>query len=164
MRIYFLLLGALLASSACAPKSNWKHSQIDGGSNQYSSSRLSYGISNAHNALQLEIIHRKQAYKGYLFVQGRTIPEALDHPKQALISVQIAEDKESYLVTRYEGGQRLSLPNDLLLKIFQALEEGQEVILQASGYTTTLDPNGFSSLYNKWKKNPYFHPFIKTSF
>ncbi len=164
MRIYFLLLGVLLTSIACTPKSNWKHTHIEGSSDQHNSSRLSYGISNTHNTLQMEVIHRKQSYKGYLFVQGRVIPEAEGNPRLALVSVSIEGIKESFLVPRYEGGQRLSLPEDLLKKILQNLEEGTEVTLQVAGYLTTLDPNGFSSLYEKWKKNPYFHPFVKTSF
>lgn len=164
MRPPFLLLGVLIATAACTSKSHWKHSQIDGGSSQYSSSRLSYGVPNTHNTLQMEIIHRKHHYKGYLFVQGRAIPESKDHPQQALISVQIGEEKESYLVTRYAGGQRLALSEELLQKILQALKIDQEVTIQASGYTTTLDPTGFSSLYKKWEKNPYFYSFIKTPF
>ncbi|MES2199308.1 MAG: hypothetical protein V4489_03990 [Chlamydiota bacterium] len=164
MRIYFLLLGVLLISTACAPKSHWKHSQIDGSSSQHDSSRLSYKTPNTHNTLQMEIIHRKKSCKGYLFVQGRVIPESKDHPKQALISMQIAGETTSYLVPRYEGGHRLSLPEDLLQKILQTLEEGKEVTLLTSGYLTTLDPKGFSSIHEKWKKNSYFHSFIKTSF
>ena len=164
MRLCFLFLGVLLTSIACTPKSNWKHTQIEGSSDEHNSSRLSYGIFNTHNTLQMEIIHRKHSYKGYLFVQGRIIPEAEGNPRLALVSVSIEGIKESYLVPRYEGGHRLSLPKDLLQKILQNLEKGREVTLQVPGYLTTLDPNGFSSLYEKWKKNPSFHPFIKTSF
>lgn len=164
MKLCFLLLGALLTSVACSPKSNWKHSQIEGSSDEYNSSRLSYCLSNTHNTLQMEVIHRKRSYKGYLFVKGRVIPEAEGNPRLALVSLSIKGLKETYLVPRYEGGHRLSLPDDLLQKILENLEKGSEVTLQVPGYLTTLDPNGFSSLYEKWKKNPYFHPFIKTSF
>ncbi|MBS0627832.1 MAG: hypothetical protein JSS09_06435 [Verrucomicrobia bacterium] len=164
--MYFspLLLGMLLILAACTPKSHWNVSQIDGGSSQFRSSRLSYVISNASNSLQMEIIRREKALKGYLFVQGRTLLEHPETPKHSLIFVQIKEETNSYLVSRYEGGQRLLLPDDLLQKILKALKDETEVTLKVSGYQTTLTPAGFSSSYEKWQKNTHFPSFIKSPF
>lgn len=163
MRLTFLALGLLFIAVSCTPKSHWKHSQIDGGS-QYSSSRLSYVVLNTPNALQLEVIRREKTCKGYLFVQGRKLPEDPKHPKQTPVFIQIEDTIESYLATRYAGGHRLLLPEDLVYKLLDALEKGSHVTVKTSGYATTLDPNGFSSHYANWKKNSHFSSFIKTSF
>lgn len=164
MRFSFLLLGALFTTVACTPKSHWNLSQIDGGSSQFNSSRLSYSIANTSNPLQMEIIRREKSCKGYLFVKGRTLIEHPEHPKRSLLLVQIKEETSSHLVSRYEGGHRLLLPDDLLEKILKALQEGTEVTLKTSGYHTVLNPTGFSSSYEKWQKNTRFSSFIKSPF
>lgn len=161
----FPLSGVLLLSLwSCTSNNHWKHSQISGDTEQFSSSRLSYKVANIPNSMYLEIIRRREAYRGYLCVPTRSIPPHQNNPKTALISIRIDDTSESYVVSRHQGGNKLLLNQECLEKILEALEKGQSVIVQASGYTTKLEPEGFSSQYEKFRKSSRIPKLIQTPF
>jgi hypothetical protein len=162
MRKTLLLLGVLL--TGCTSKGNWKHSQLENTAARFGSSRLSYVSSENPNNMKLEIIRKSRRYTGYLSVGPGQIPAMRGGNKQAEISVQIGDEKQSYLVSRYEGGQRLLLPENLLGKIIDSLKAGTEVTILASGYSLTLSPEGFASQYEKFEKTSKIPQLIQSPF
>ncbi len=164
MRFFFRVPAVLLAVTACTSGHPWKYSHVNGESDQFRSSRLSYAILNTPNPLQLEIIRKKETNKAYLSTQGKAFSEHPDHPGYTLISISAKDSTKSYLAKRYEGGQRLVLPEILIEKILDGLQSGEEIIVKTTGYMTTLKPEGFAPAYEKWQKNRKIPELIKAPF
>jgi hypothetical protein len=158
MRRSCLLFFCLLAAG-CASKSNWSHSQIDSGSAQFSSSRLTHTLADAPNRLQLEVIQTKNTRKGYLYVHSHPIPPSKANPKLSNVYIQTEDNSFSYLAIRHSGGNRILLPEEALEKIFYALKSGEIVTLKSGGYVATLSPNGFENEYKKFQSPSKFSKF-----
>ena len=150
------LIGAMLlciALAACASKSHWKYDQINSGSSEFNSSRLSFVLPDSPSNLQLEILRTKNACRGYLYVHAFPIPAYQNDKKNAEIFIAIEDEAFSCLAQRHEGGHRLVLSESILNQILNALEHDQKVNISTSGYKTTLNPNGFSSQHKKLKNS-----------
>jgi len=114
--------------------------------------------------MKLEIIRKNRRHTAYLSVGSRAIPPLRENTKQAEIWVQIGDEKNSYIVSRYEGGQRLLLPENLLEKILDTLKGGTEIAIQASGYSLKLSPEGFAPQYEKFQKTSKVPKLIHSPF
>ena len=153
LRSKLLLLGVLAIScSACSSKGHWKHTHLNTGT-EFSSSKIAYVFPDPNNSIKLDTIRSQKSYNGYLSVNSHPIVPSSTDPKKAKVSLQIQNDTFSFLATRHEGGHRLLLPEEALGKILLALSQNIEVILETSGYKTTLKSEGFSSTYKKFQ-NP----------
>ena len=156
-----LLLCLLTAS--CSSKHHWSHSQLDSGSSQFSSTRLSHTLLDTPNRLQLEVIQTQDSCKGYLYVHSRPIPPIREDSALAKVYLTIKEERSFYLVTRHAGGHRLLLPDEALDSIVNALLEGEVVEISSAGYSSTLSPKGFKQEYSKFQSPSKLSNFLRLS-
>lgn len=157
MRLIGVML-LCLTIAACASKQNWQYSQMDTGSAEFSSSRLSY-INRSHKDVYLEILRTKDACRGYLCTHHPAILSSQNNQKTTEVSIFIGKETHSFLAKKHDGGHKLLLPDELTSIILSNLEKNNEIIIDISGNQTSLSPQGFLSHYKKLQKNSIF--FLK---
>ena len=165
----FLLGAGLFLLTACSSSRFWNHGYIQSGP-EFSSSRLSYTDPDRQNGIHLEIIkHYMNTYTGYLFVHSHPIQPYKHDIKKALISIRMTDKDEhqqlfSYIATRYEGGQRVRLPEEALHTLLEAFHQKKNVWIEASGYQTKICLEGFASQFTSFQTPPRFPKFIQSPF
>lgn len=96
----------------------------------------------------------KNNLRTYLEVHSQTIPPYRSNPKEALVKVTTGQKTIHGVAHRHQGGQRVTLPQDLQDMIVQHLLEGSPVKLELIGYSTLLQPSDFPAAYQEMKKAP----------
>lgn len=162
MSIWILFLGVL--AFGCTSQGNWKHSQIDGAEPQFTSHRLSYHPSDTFHPMRFEIIRKSSFCKGYLITEQKPIPPYEQDLQKAFVSLTIEGNTSSYIVTRYEEGYRLLLPQELIDTLIASLSQGKTTVLEVANDKVILSPEGFTVRYKEFQKNFSLSKFVHSPF
>jgi hypothetical protein len=154
----------LLFFCGCSRSSNWASNQIDVGDEKYNSTRISYYAPNPINGIDLEFLRTPSRLLAYLNVHSLPIPSTKEDPKAVAVDLLIEEEKYHFAAYRYEGGQRLLLPEDMVDLIIKALIEKKPLQIKVPGYFTRIEPKGFEDKFEKMQqkavaKIPFHSPF-----
>lgn len=97
---------------------------------------------NQFNGVELEIAHGNYGYRMYVNVFAR--PLACD-PE---VVVTINDLPVTYKVERFDGGQRVLLPDNAAERVMQAMKDGQAVDIAIGRYRSIITPQGFGESLN----------------
>ena len=118
----------------------------------YNSGKLSYPAQSQFNGIEIELMKSSRDLRLYLNVFTRSIPSASNDPSKALVSLNIAGKQTDFFADRFEGGQRLLLPQNALDTILEALQQDSTIEITLTGYRATISPDRFTKLYSKLMK------------
>lgn len=150
-RGHYLLL---LFLCGCSASPTWQVSHQKGSQKEFDSSRLSYPLHDKVNGIGVEMVFVKNSLRTYLEVHSQTIPPYRNNPKEALVKITAGEKTHHGIVHRHQGGQRVTLPEELQDVVVSYLLEGSPVKLELIGYSTMLQPSDFSLAYQQLKEKP----------
>ncbi len=147
-------LAVLLVLWGCQSSPSWYVSHQEGAEKQFESARLAYPVRDKVNEVAVEMIYAKESTRTYLSVLSHKIPPYQGNPKEARVTLKIAEKTIEGVAHRHQGGQRALLPMDLQEVLIHHLLEGTPVTVQLDGYSTTLEPEQFALSYQEMQKTP----------
>lgn len=150
---------SLLILASCQSDSPWRVSHVEGSRPKFASVRLSYATKDIVNGVGVEIVCTQGALRTYVDVYSQQIPPYQENENQAKVSLITAETTTETTAHRHEGGQRLTLTQDVQQLLIEALLQGKPVTLQLEGYATTLDPERFKEAYDKLQTSPFKNHF-----
>lgn len=150
------LLTSLLLLCSCAHHSDWHVSKIKSGTSHFDSSRLSYHPRD--RGIHFEILKTLEEEVGYLYVCSHKIRQG------SVLSVKTSTKNLSFNPVLHEGGHKATLPQEALFAMIEALKDGEDIVLEISGYHTTIDPKEFLRQYKNMQSphkfsNPFKLPF-----
>lgn len=147
-------LAALFFLWGCQSSPTWYVSHQGGAEKQFESARLAYPVRDKVNEVAVEMVYAKESTRTYLSVLTQRILPFQGNPKEARVTLKIAEQTIEGIAHRHQGGQRAMLPQELQEVLIQHLLEGTPVTIQLEGYSTTLDPDQFALSYQELQKMP----------
>ena len=158
----FLLLIYLCS---CNKTNRWSLDHVRSDDCSSDSSKLSFHAPDRVNGIDLEILQLYQSGTQktlhlYLNVHASPIPPFNNHPKEALVTIIIDENKHSFIAHRREGGQRVLLPDASHSLIIGSLKEKKAVTIQLQGYITEVDPSQLLEKFNKMQKQSFYRQTI----
>lgn len=147
-------LAVLLFLWGCQSSPTWVVSHQEGAEKQFESARLTYPVRDKVNEVAVEMIYAKESTRTYLSVLSHKIPPYQGNPKEARVTLKIADQTLQGVAYRHQGGQRASLPQELQEVLIQHLLAGTPVTVQLDGYSTILEPEQFALSYQEMQKMP----------
>ena len=150
---FSLFFIAILAG--CAATNPWKLESIATGEALFDSARLTY--SDTVTPLRFEIVRIESGIETFLSLTKYKFTTA----NGIKIEFDIAGEKSEETVPFLEGKMRLRLPAELSERLINALQEGKEVAMIADGFEQHLNPDQFTTQYEKLagKKAIFRNPF-----
>lgn len=100
------------------------------------------------------MVYAKDSFKTHLNVHSHTIPPHQGNLKEAVVKIKTAEQTVLGIGHRHEGGQRVTLPNELHTTIVNHLLNGTPVTIELIGFSTTLEPSDFTRSYQEMGHSP----------
>lgn len=139
----------LLVVCACSGSSQWRGDSAIGSPGPANSARLFLPPANDLTGLELEFVQMKDGLRLYVNVFGLEIPEEPDNPGHSRMFVSFREYSYHFSATRFQGGQRLLIPEYVQSEIIDFLQEGQPVYLQVERYESVIYPDKFLGLFHR---------------
>lgn len=150
----FCTLLLLFATSCSGTCQQWCGDSAVGSPCSANSARLYLCPSNELTGLELDFVQMKEGLRLYINVYGLEIPpepNSLDHSR---VFVSFREYSYHFSAQRFQGGQRLLVPEYVQSEIIDFLQEGQAVHLQVGRYESTICPDKFLDLFHRMVKTP----------
>ena len=141
MHFRFLLLFALL--TGCTASNPWKLETISTGDRSFDSARLTY--SDNDSPLRFEIVRMEANIEAFLNLKKYKFTPS----DKVKIEFTIDGEKTIETVPFLEGKMRLRFPQETALKVIEALQEGQEVVIMVDGFEQRIYPELFKKQYEK---------------
>lgn len=152
MRVFLFLLPLIFFS--CHRNDPWQQTAIRNSDPTYDLAKLSHPAASDHRGIQIEFIRQEQTIKGYLNVHTFAFPPLENHPKQTSITFLAGETRQTFVVDRLAGGQRLRLSPNSLDALLQLLHDYPQVTIQSGHYSQTYSSDTFDRHYRKLCKLP----------
>lgn len=157
------LVFAALFLFSCSKPSHWSSDQIHSGVIDCNSTKLSYFSKDPLHGIDLELIQTTESLKVYLNIHSIPIPPFRENPKAASVKIKIHSKVLICQAYRFEGGQRLLLPDEIADMLIETLKNGHEVTLSLPGYSSVIHVEDFTSKFDKLQhpfplKNPFHLP------
>lgn len=143
---------SLVLLCGCGTPSAWQLSRQEGSREEFNSARLSYPVRDRVNGVGVEMVYTLNSFRTYLEVHSQIIPPHLGNPKEAAVRMKTPLTTICAIAHRHQGGQRLSLPQELHDTLVSHLLQGTPVTIELVGYSTTLQPSDFAIAYQKMQK------------
>lgn len=96
----------------------------------------------------------KDGLRLYINVYGLEIPPEPDNPAYSRVFVSFREYAYHFSAQRFQGGQRLLIPQYVQAEIVDFLQEGQTVFIQVGRYESDIYPDKFLDLFNRMVSTP----------
>lgn len=142
MYIRSLWLSILLACSSHSP---WQLDSLASGNKEFNTKKLEFKTTHRLDGINVEFLRVGEHLIGYLSTSGRQFQS-----NHALFEVG-SEKIELELEVR-EGRMRAKLPQNLTLKMIEALQAGESVVMMVGGLEQHLSPEQFANFYNQLRK------------
>lgn len=152
-RAFWALL--LIICSACSdPCTRWQYESAVGTPCSFNSSRLYLLPANEMTGLELELVRMRDGLRAYINVFGLEIPEEAGNPGHSRVYISYKEYSYHFSTVRFQGGQRLLIPEHVQAEMIDFLQEGQPVTLQVGRYRSEIYPDKFLSLFQQMVATP----------
>src|SRR3990167_2482196 len=109
--LFFLILSTF---SSCKKNQTWEYSSIRNETPGHDFAKISYPPSNELDGIQFEIVRIGDAIHGYLSINHFEIPPHNENIDQASVLLISDNVKQSFITTRFQGGQKLKLSEECL--------------------------------------------------
>lgn len=145
-RVFGTLL-LLATASCCNPCPEWVGDSAVGSPGSANSARLFLSPSNDLTGLELDFVQMKDGLRLYLNVFGLEIPPEPNDPDSSRVFISFREYSYHFSAARFQGGQRLLIPEYVQNEIIDFLQEGRPVFIQVGRYESTIYPDKFLDLF-----------------
>lgn len=145
-RAFCALLFAFTGSCS-SPCSQWTGDCAVGSPCSYNSARLYLSPSNQLAGLELDFVQMKDGLRLYINVTGLEIPEEEDNSGYSRVFISFREYSYHFSARRFQGGQRLLIPEYVQSEIIDFLQEGQPIFIQVGRYESDILPDKFLDLF-----------------
>lgn len=125
------------------------------------SRRLSYHTQDQVNGLDVRFFYTAEHLKIFLEVHSGEIPAYGEHPNEALVKITQGKHKIVVVASRFEGGQRLLLPESIYPQLLSLLKTEQKLKIQVPGYATEIESKEFSTYFEKIADFHSYYPTIR---
>lgn len=136
----------LLLLAACAKSDKWEVSHLGS-----ESGRLVYPSQNRLSGIEVEILNIDHHLRTSLQVHAGTI-------HSAKVVMTFSDRVVEGVGFRHEGGQRVTLTQEMQEALFAALESGEPVEIKLEGYSTRIEPSYFSKRLRATGSTPFKTP------
>lgn len=110
--------------------------------------------SNEFTGLELDFVQMKDGLRLYINVYGLEIPAEPDNLGYSRVFISFREYSYHFSAQRFQGGQRLLVPEYVQSEIIDFLQEGQPVFIQVGRYESTIYPDKFLDLFYRMVNTP----------
>ena len=146
MILFFLIL------SSCRKNQPWEYSGIRSENREHDFAKIFYPPSNELDGIQCEIVRTGDTIQGYLSVTHFEIPPYKKNNELACVTL-ISEDREqSFIITRFQGGQKLKLSKECLEALINGLKTSSPLIIKTGHFSQKIDSELFTSYYQMLEK------------
>lgn len=145
---------SVLFLSACSSPTGWRSQQLGSSQTQYHAGKIYFPPENQGTGVELELVRSALGLKGYLNVFTRTVPTRPDHPTESLVTLIIAGETETITAYRYQGGQKLLLPDEVTSRMVTALQAHEDVLISVKGFRSLVVAEGFERVFHKLDNLP----------
>lgn len=135
----------------CTNPSCWSVKHLDTGNSLFDGSKLTYFPPEKLHRMQLEFYKTAESLKLFINVQEYPI---VSKQKEVVITATFGEERQEFTSYIFQGGHRLLASNDLQEAILKALFEKKIVVLQCTGYVSTIYPENFKENFLKFQSAP----------
>lgn len=140
----FLLLFSCASHSPC-----WNFRAIDSACPEYFSKRIYMNSRSELGNVQLEFVRNTYGIKSYLNLFYGKIPDYRQDPCKALVSINVGDGEcVNFISDKFEGNQKLLLPEPCSLLIINSLLSGLPVSIDPKMGQATFQPANFK---NQWQ-------------
>ncbi len=136
-----------LASSCSGPCSDWCGESAVGTPCSFNSTRLYLPPANELTGLELDFVQMKDGLRLYINVYGLEIPPEADNSAYSRVFISYRTYAYHFSAQRFQGGQRLLIPQYVQSEIVDFLQEGQPVSIQVGRYKSDIYPDKFLDLF-----------------
>ncbi|MEM7175132.1 MAG: hypothetical protein AAF443_04290 [Chlamydiota bacterium] len=147
-----LLTGAFLLG--CSTSSPWKEVAILNDDPDYELVKLTYSADNLFNGIELELTRYGNAIRGYLNANRYSFPMNEKDPQHIGVAISSERGNQRFLAERFEGGQRLRLPEQAVTHLIETLMENFAVTIRCGYFKQMLLPDQFHRHYQTLVMGP----------
>lgn len=110
----------------------------------YNSRKLFWYPQNEFRGLGLEIVRGTLETRMYLNIYCLSFPQELNDPSKTLVTISTESSSQNVLAERFEGGQRLLLPQKAADDIICALLNNETLTISSGRHCSEIPPDGFA--------------------
>lgn len=139
----------LFTLTSCeTPCRQWSLDQYSSKYSCFESSRMTLPGSSTSSPLTISIIRTISGVRMYINLLQLPVPPDPTDLSKAVVT--ISDDCKSYQISvhRFEGGQRLLVPNEVSQQLIELLLNDQSFKISVGSYRSDIIPANFQKLYN----------------
>jgi hypothetical protein len=141
--------------SCSKPGQSWNYQQTITPYPVYNSGKLSLYPQNDFRGLELEFIKGNSKMRMYLNIYCLSFPQEQNDSSKTLVTISTSNDTQEVLAHRFEGGQRLLLPDEAASNIICKLLNNQIITIAVGRYSSDIIPQGFAKNYFRLLKTHF---------
>lgn len=145
-------LSLVCLSSCSSPVRHWEIEQTLTCNPCYNSGKVYFPPCDEIFGLELELARGPTDYRMYLNIFSRQFPSEDEEGNKTKVSVTIAEQPTDFLANRFQGGQRLLLPDEAVDQIINALIDNQTVTIAVGRYSSEIVSENFIAVFDELNK------------
>lgn len=145
-------LSMLLTACCSEPIRYWKLENNCGYCPMFESARMYLKPANQFAGIELEFVWSPYGLRLYLNVSGLQIPSNPCDPTTSLVFISFKDHSYSFAAPRFQGGQRLLIPDDVRNEIVSYMQDEQTVFIQTGSYQADISPCEFLAIFNRLMK------------
>lgn len=150
-RLVFFILFFLILSS-CRKNEPWEYASIRSENGEHDFAKIFYPPSNELDGIQFEIVRTGEIIHGYLSVTHFEIPPYKKNNEQALVTLISDHGEQSFITTRFQGGQKLKLSSACLEALVSGLKTSPTLVIKTGHFSQKIDSAFFTSYYQMLEK------------
>lgn len=149
--LFFLILSTF---SSCKKNGLWEYSSIRSENREHDFAKISHPPSNELDGIQVEIVRTGDAIHGYLSVNHFEIPPYQKNTELANVTLLSDGKEQSFITTRFQGGQKLKLSKECLESLIIGLKTSPSLIIKMGHFSQKIDSELFLSYFQMLQKKP----------
>ena len=126
----------------CSTETPWELSSLPAGEKKFDCARICYKSDNSLSGISLELYYAQGIVVGYL----KSTLRRFDTEKA---QIQLGSTTEEILLDLHEGHMRAKIPDKVIEKVIQTLQDGQSVSIIIGSQTQIFRPDQFSKAYHQ---------------
>lgn len=145
-------LSVLLTACCSTSCPSWQLQTNCGYCPMFSSARMYLKPVNQFSGIELEFVWSPYGLRLYLNVSGLQIPSNPSDSSTSLVYISFRDHSYCFAAPRYQGGQRLLIPDDVRNEIVSYMQEEQSVFIQTGCYQADISPCDFLPIFDRLMK------------
>jgi hypothetical protein len=138
---------ALIILSSCTTHTNWQLSAIPTAQKEFDSARLCYLPSDCLGSMSLEFVCSNGSVTGYVSSSARRFEQ-----DDAMAQIRLGSETLEFPLKIHEGRMRATLPDELTIKAYLALQDGQPITIIVGSLQQNFEPEQFAALFSQLTK------------